>query len=127
MKHNYNKWIRHPLEHLFLSPLTWSARKYIEDNSRGWLWTFRILLCALLPALVSMEVAASFSASLWLSALGLVFGTIEVIIPRNQMLVFTSAEEDKWGFGQLVPLVLLVQPLGAVCEGLWTVEGDAGG
>ena len=66
-----------------------------------------------------METLASFSASLWVSLLGLVFGTFQIMIPRSQNVGAVGLEEENsWGFGQLMPLILLVQPIGAVLEQL---------
>ncbi|KAK8069711.1 hypothetical protein PG994_006327 [Apiospora phragmitis] len=75
-----------------------------------------------LPVMVMFEVVSSFAASLWLSLMGLIFGTIQVLIPRGQMQPMTQSQEGTWGFGQLVPLILLIQPLGMVLEHVWTRE-----
>jgi len=99
------------------------ARRYHVAHTKLrrsiWLLVFRLLLAVCLPTMAILEVLSSFSASLWLAALGLVFGTLQVIIPRLQNLPFTAAQEQGWGFGQLVPLILLVLPLGAIAEDLW--------
>jgi hypothetical protein len=61
----------------------------------------------------------SFSAALWLSALGLIYGTMQVVIPREVNLDQTpglATSENSLGFGQLTPLILLVQPLGVLME-----------
>jgi hypothetical protein len=47
---------------------------------------------------------------------GLVFGTIQVVIPRLQNLPQIESKESQWGFSQLVPMILLIQPLGALTE-----------
>jgi len=61
------------------------------------------------------ELFSSFAASLHLSWIGLVFGTIQIAIPREQNL-WWNYRENSWSFGQIVPLVLLIQPLGALLE-----------
>lgn len=121
----YNRWIRFPIENLFIALLRRPARRYLRTQNLWWLWAFRVALSPALAVFAIMEFFTSFAASIWLSALGLVFGTIQVEIPREQVLPYTRDEEDSWDFGQLVPLILLVQPIGAVCEHIWTHDqGD---
>lgn len=120
----YNKWIRYPIENKFVSLLRWPARRYIRTKRLRWLWLFRLALSPALVVFSIMEFFTSFAASLWLSVLGLVFGTIQVEIPRLQVLPYTRGNENSWDFGQLVPLILLALPLGAVCEHVWTDRRD---
>jgi hypothetical protein len=124
VRRNYNHWVKHPFEDRLIAILRLPARKYSTTSGRIWLCAYHLLLCVCIPIFAVMEVAASFAASLWLSALGLVFGTLQVEIPRSQLLPYTGAQESSWGFGQLIPLILLVQPLGAVSERIWTSEDD---
>jgi hypothetical protein len=65
--------------------------------------------------LAIFEFAASFAASLWLSYVGLAYGTIQIVIPRQQNAWWNKKESD-WTFGQITPLVLLIQPMGAILE-----------
>ncbi|KAH0046331.1 hypothetical protein KCU78_g94, partial [Aureobasidium melanogenum] len=122
----YHQWIRRPVEISMTSLLSVTAKKYLRSRKSRWLWCFRISLMACIPLLAFMEVMASFSASLWLSALGLAFGTIQIVVPRQQNLAQTAAQETEWGLGQLVPLVLLVHPLGALSEHAWVRSGKDG-
>ncbi|GAB7365969.1 hypothetical protein MBLNU230_g7297t1 [Neophaeotheca triangularis] len=115
----YSAWLRVPLRRFAHRVLSAPARRYLQTSQRKYLWWYRLSLAPIIPMIAFLEFLASFSASLWLSALGLVFGTIQIVVPRYQNLEATGSQEDKWGFGQLVPLVLLVQPLGAVSEHLW--------
>lgn len=123
----YQQGIRRPLESSMTRLLSVTAKQYLRSRKTRWLWCFRVSMMACIPLLAFMEVMASFSASLWLSALGLAFGTIQIVVPRQQNLAQTAAQETEWGFGQLVPLVLLVQPLGALSEHAWvrSNEGNA--
>ncbi|KAK5999362.1 hypothetical protein QM012_005487 [Aureobasidium pullulans] len=119
----YHHKVRRPIEKCIASLLSVAARRYARRRNTGWLWCFRISLMACIPLLAFMEVLASFSASLWLSVLGLVFGTIQIVVPRQQNLAQTAHEETEWGFGQLVPLILLIQPVGAISEHAWIKPG----
>jgi hypothetical protein len=108
--------VRFPARTFMEKPLSAIARRYAKKRQRRYLIIFRLLLMICLPLLAVLETLISFSAALWLSILGLVFGTLQIVIPRNQNLASTAAQEDSWGFGQLVPLILLIQPLGALTE-----------
>ena len=123
----YKRWIRHPIENVATKVLRWSARRYQRHRTWYNLWLFRLLLTVTLPLFATLAMLASFAASLWLSALGLVFGTMQVVIPRNQNLWYTASQEESWSFGQLVPLILLVQPLGTVSEHVWPSSDEAEG
>jgi hypothetical protein len=112
----YHIVVRVPARVIMEKPLSAVARRYARKRQRRYLIAFRLLLVICLPLLAVLETLISFSASLWLSVLGLVFGTLQIVIPRNQNLASTAAQEDSWGFGQLVPLILLIQPLGALTE-----------
>ncbi|KJX95325.1 hypothetical protein TI39_contig4119g00009 [Zymoseptoria brevis] len=95
------------------------ARRYRQTRRKRYLWWFRLLLVPSVPTIAMMEFLRSFSASLWISLWGLIFGTIQVVIPRQQNLLQTGSKEEEWGFSQLVALILLVQPLGAITEHIW--------
>lgn len=118
----YNR-VRGPLEGTMLSILAAPAVRYRRaGRSWFWLWVYRLALGLLLPLLTMLEVGDSFAASLWLCLLSLLYGTIQIFVPRNQMLPLTGSSENSWGFGQLVPLILLVQPLGVVFDYIWSRE-----
>jgi hypothetical protein len=120
--------IRGPMEREIEHGLALAARRYMRTRRRRYLWLFRALLVPSIPFVTLMEFLSSLSASLWLSLWGLVFGTIQVVIPRQQNLVQTAAKESEWGFSQLIPMILLIQPLGALTEHMWVREhGKTGG
>lgn len=114
----YHAVVHIPVRILMEKPLCFIARRYARRQQRRYLLIFRTYLMLCLPLLTALETLVSFSAALWLSILGLVFGTLQILIPRNQNLASTAEQEEKWGFGQLVPLILLIQPLGALTEDL---------
>ncbi|KAI1841816.1 hypothetical protein JX266_011993 [Neoarthrinium moseri] len=119
----YNRWVRSPLETLLVLLLKVPATHSDSDlHPRLWLWLFRLILGIALPLFVILECVSSFAASLWISLTGLLFGTIQVLVPRTQMQPLTGSLENTWGFGQLVPLILLIQPLGAIMEHVWTKD-----
>lgn len=77
-----------------------------------------MVLAAWVPTLAIMETLNSFSSAIWISCLGLAFGTLQIVVPRLQTRQYLEDREDEWGFGQLVPLILLVLPLSPLWEHL---------
>ncbi|KAH0404898.1 hypothetical protein KCU89_g661, partial [Aureobasidium melanogenum] len=107
--------IREPAEKYFESLIRKEAQARDPVVGQPRSWKYRIYLVLYIDILVLFEFAASFAASLWLSAIGLLYATTEIVIPRHQNAMH-FAEEDEWRFGQIVPLILLLQPIGAVLE-----------
>jgi hypothetical protein len=114
--------IRRPAERNIEHVLSIAARRYMRTRRRRYLWLFCLMLVPSIPFITLMEFLSSLSASLWLSLWGLVFGTIQVVIPRQQNLLQTASKESEWGFSQLIPMILLIQPLGALTEHMWVRE-----
>ncbi|KAF2150723.1 hypothetical protein K461DRAFT_181300 [Myriangium duriaei CBS 260.36] len=61
------------------------------------------------------EQLSSFAMSLFVSATGLIFGTVQIFAVCNQNH-YWAQPEDQWGFGQIIPIVMLVQPLGIIFQ-----------
>ncbi|KAF7189400.1 Elsinochromes biosynthesis cluster protein HP1 [Pseudocercospora fuligena] len=113
---------RNPIDCTLEAMLSGIARSYEKKGGRRRLWAFRGGLAIYLPITALLETLGSFSAALWLSVLGLIYGIMQIIIPRELMQQVNpqlGEDESKLGFGQLMPLILLVQPLGAVTEHIW--------
>lgn len=121
----FASWIRDPLDRLMERILVATALRIQHRRRRRHLWTFRICLAVYLPITATLEALGSFSAALWLSTLGLVYGILQIVVPRSlvQSVDSNVAEKERLlTFGQLVPLILLIQPIGALTEHLWLVE-----
>lgn len=120
----YQHWIRHPIQWAFERLLTFTARRYVSAHERsnakqfGWLLLHRIVVAVWVPYFAVFETLASFSTAIWIACLGLVFGTIQIAMPRKQNQPLLGASENVWSFGQLVPLILLIQPFSVVWEHL---------
>lgn len=121
----YHGWFRYPVERRLKSLLAILARRCqasVRARKRHtlnlWLTTYRMVVAVYVPYYATSETLASFSSCIWLSCLGLAFGTIEIYMPRHQVQSLLGANEDEWGFGQIVPLILLCQPLSVVWEHL---------
>lgn len=125
----YQKWIRHPIQWGFERLLTLTARRYVSAQGRsnaqqfGWLLLHRIVVAIWIPYFAVFETLASFSTAIWIACLGLVFGTIQIAVPRKQNQPLLGANENVWAFGQLVPLILLIQPFSVVWEHLIYIPG----
>lgn len=121
---SYQRWIRYPVEWGFEKLLTGTAKRYASSRTQsgkggmGWLLNHRLVVAVWVPYVAVFETLASFSTAIWISCLGLVFGTIQIAVPRHQNQPFLEANENVWGFGQLVPLILLIQPFSVVWEHL---------
>ncbi|KAK4624331.1 Elsinochromes biosynthesis cluster protein HP1 [Fulvia fulva] len=112
-------WFRNPCDHVLERLLTAVARKHERHGGVVWRWVFRSGLAIYLPLTAFLETLGSFSAALWLSVLGFIYGGLQILVPRalvQQLDSNVQANEDSFGFGQLMPLILLVQPLGAISE-----------
>lgn len=118
----WQKCFRHPVDRLLETPLCFLAKRHELHRTLFWLLAYQGWLIFYLNTTAALEVLDSFSAALWLSALGAIYGTMQILIPRALVQAYTpsiQAQEEEFGFGQLVALVLLVQPLGSVMEHLW--------
>jgi hypothetical protein len=120
----YHQWLRYPIEWTFECLLAYTAKKvsraYMQNrmNRLGWLIAYRFVATVWVTYFAMFETLASFSMSIWISCIGLVFGTIQIVVPRQQNQSILGSDEDIWGFGQLVPLILLIQPFSVVWEHL---------
>ncbi|KAG9751719.1 hypothetical protein KCU73_g6271, partial [Aureobasidium melanogenum] len=113
----FHRRVRGPTEYLLELILHNEALKASGRRAKRYSlsWKYYAAMTVYLISLAIFEFAASFAASLWLSYLGLVYGTIQIVIPRQQNAWWNN-KENEWTFGQIVPLVLLIQPLGAILE-----------
>lgn len=113
----HHRWIRGVPEYYLEKMISREAvRSAARSKGKQTIWRYRFFMGIYVVVIAFFEFGASFAASLWLSFVGLVFGTMQIEIPRSQNLVWSRSVENKWSFGQIVPLVLLIQPLGAVLE-----------
>ena len=91
---------------------SYSSRSRSATESRR----YQALMSLYIPLLAISNLAESFLASLWMVALGLGWGTVQLWSPRSSLPPNIRHEENSWGFGQLLPMFLLILPLLAVLE-----------
>ncbi|KAF2150944.1 hypothetical protein K461DRAFT_279726 [Myriangium duriaei CBS 260.36] len=114
-RRTYQRYIRRPVEKRLERMLHRQALKKAR-NRQGWIRTrYAMTLLSYVWLFSQNELMGSFAASLHLSWIGLIFGTIQIVVPRQQNIDWAS-QENQWGFGQIVPIVLLVQPVGLILE-----------
>lgn len=63
------------------------------------------------------ELGESFMASLWICGGGLLWGTLQILIPRQTLPFNTYSTESSWTFGQILPVLLLAVPVLSFIEG----------
>jgi len=123
----FAKRFRDPLDRLMERILAAMALRIAKRQRRLDLWMFRVCLSVYLPITATLEALGSFSAALWLSTLGFIYGVMQIVIPRMlvQSVDSNLAERERLlTFGQLVPLILLIQPIGALTEHIWLVQEE---
>jgi hypothetical protein len=96
----YNQWTRHPTEWMFESLMAYTARKaclaYKQNsmNRLGWPIAYRLVVTLWMPYFAIFETLASFSMSIWISCLGLLFGTVQIAALRLQNQSILGSDED---------------------------------
>ncbi|CAK1364616.1 unnamed protein product [Cercospora beticola] len=127
VRSTFANYFRNPIDCFFEAILVGMARSYNKLGGRRRLFAFRIGLALYLPVVTVLETLGSFNAALWVSLLGLIFGCMQIIIPRELVQDINpdlAQQENKIGFGQLMPLILLIQPLGSISEHIWLKARD---
>ncbi|KAL8791168.1 MAG: hypothetical protein Q9195_006007 [Heterodermia aff. obscurata] len=90
----------HPLE-----PSLWLTLKY------------KVALCLYVAVWALFELAQSFVVSLCICGGGLVWGSLQILVPRHFLPSEILLTESTWTFGQVLPTTLLAVPILAFAEG----------
>lgn len=78
---------------------------------------YHIYLACYTVTIACLELYSSFLAPLLWVLLSLVWGSLQLLIPRTALASHGAiAEENAFGFGLIIPLMLLALPLVAVFE-----------
>ena len=80
---------------------------------------YKLTLCVYLLVWTFFGLAESFLVSLWICGGGLAWGSIQILNVRQNVAPEAQKEENTWGFGQLLPVLLLAVPITAFTEGYW--------
>ena len=78
---------------------------------------YHTLLATYAVTLACLELYSSFLAPLLWVLLSLIWGSLQLLDPRAMLARYDAiAEENTFGFGQIIPMMLLAQPLVAAFE-----------
>ena len=86
----------------------------IHQQKASWaqILSYRTYLATYAVTLASLELYSSFLAPLLWVFLNLVWGSLQLLNPRRTLAKYGHiAEENTFGFGQIIPLMLLALPL----------------
>lgn len=111
-EHFSRKWLRAKPQY-FLENAVVQAAKNCYGSPTLW---YRIVLGFYIFFVALADFAESFIASLWVLAISIFWGSIRVLTPRGQVPAKVYTAEKTMGFGQYLPLLLLILPLMAVGE-----------
>ena len=93
----------------------------LENNpSTPGLWLtlrYKVAFCLYVAVWALFELAQSFVVSLWICGVGLVWGSLQILVPRHFLPSETLLTESTWTFGQVLPITLLAVPILAFAEG----------
>ena len=101
--------------------------KYVQDGTahrRGSVWYqkigYNIYLTSYAVTLALLDLYASLFVSLVWVLLSLIWGSLQMLTPRIRLANSGAiAEENTFGFGQIIPLMLLALPLVAAWESFY--------
>ena len=80
---------------------------------------YRISVGVYIFMLATFDFFSSFAFYLWLVIVNLGWGTLQLFMPRIQVVpACVKHHLDKWTFGQILPLVLLLAPFYSLAEKL---------
>ncbi|EKG22598.1 hypothetical protein MPH_00066 [Macrophomina phaseolina MS6] len=79
-------------------------------------WPYSLLVGLYVLYVAVFDFFESFAASMAILFVSLVWGTLNLIIPRAFLRPYMEGDEDHWNFGQYLPLLLLLLPVMSVVE-----------
>ena len=93
-------------------------RQATRPRRRGRGPAYKFLVSNYIIILALSDLAVSFAGSLWLVTIGLIWGSLQVLIPRRGVPDDMYSEESAWGFGQILPMLFLILPFIGMAESL---------
>lgn len=72
---------------------------------------YRLLMSVYVFLFAILEFITSFAGSLWITAIGLIWGTVAILSSRQLLPRGVRESENRWTFGQILPMLLLALPL----------------
>lgn len=82
-----------------------------QAKKMGMTLIFKVLLALYVALWLLLELSGSFVISLWMCAIGLAWGSTRILLHRSYISEVVLKKENEWGFGQILPIMLLVVPV----------------
>lgn len=114
-RYKLRKWLRSAPEWL-LERLASRILRLKENRTHYRAICFHVYALVYVPFHATCEFVESFAASLWLVTIGLLWGSFQIYVPRAFADPEVRSAESVWSFGQILPLLLLFQPVIAIVE-----------
>lgn len=87
------------------------------DHRLSLILHYKLALCLYVAVWGVFELAQSFVITLWICGAGLVWGTLQILVPRYTLPSQTLDTESVWTFGQVLSITLLAVPIFSFTEG----------
>ena len=105
--------LQRSLDHLLML----AKRTRRHENHRWLVLRYKLVFCLYLGAWAVFELAQSFVVSLWICGGGLVWGSFQILVPRQRLPAQAFAAESSWNFGQILPIMVLGVPIFSFAQG----------
>ncbi|KAL8776010.1 MAG: hypothetical protein Q9194_003437 [Teloschistes cf. exilis] len=93
-------------------------------RSRWFTLRYKGTFCLYLAAWAVFELAQSFVMSLWICGGGLIWGSFQILVPRQRLSAQILEAENSWTFGQILPVMLLAVPVLSFAQGYATQKAE---
>ena len=113
-------WCRRKMQEPLQRRLDCVAARLERDRPKRHVWPvlhYKLTFSLYLAVWALFELAQSFVISLWICGAGLVWGSLQILVPRRTLPSQTLDTENSWTFGQVLPITLLVVPILSFAEG----------
>ncbi|KAI4217823.1 MAG: hypothetical protein L6R36_009258 [Xanthoria steineri] len=98
------------------------AKRTRRHENHRWLFLrYKLVFCLYLAAWAVFELAKSLVVSLWICGGGLVWGSFQILVPRQRLPAQAFAAESSWNFGQILPIMFLGVPIFSFARG-YTIQ-----
>ncbi|KAL8635352.1 MAG: hypothetical protein Q9228_007146, partial [Teloschistes exilis] len=110
-------WALCPLQRSLDRSATLATRDRRSGRPRWFTFRYKRTLCLYLAAWAVFELAQSFAISLWICGGGLMWGSLQIFVPRQRLSAQILEAEKSWTFGQILPVMLLAVPVLSFAQG----------
>ena len=83
----------------------------------GAILRYKFAFCLYIAVWAIFELGQSFVISLWICGAGLVWGSLQILVPRHFLPSHILDTETAWTFGQVLPIILLAVPILSFADG----------